>query len=137
MIRATPQSSTAVRYEAENASYSAGSTVDSDHGGFSGSGFVNTPNAAGAYVEWTVESATANDTSIAIRYANGTAAGRPMDVAVNGAVVSAGRPFNGTGAWTTWADATLTVPLKAGSNTVRVTATTANGAPNLDYLDRG
>lgn len=137
LIRATPQSSTAVRYEAENASYSAGSTVDSDHGGFSGSGFVNTPNAAGAYVEWTVESATANDTSIAIRYANGTAAGRPMDVAVNGAVVSAGRPFNGTGAWTTWADATLTVPLKAGSNTVRVTATTANGAPNLDYLDRG
>ncbi|MER5461499.1 carbohydrate-binding protein [Streptomyces sp. NPDC002668] len=137
LIRATPQSSTAVRYEAENASYSAGSTVDSDHGGFSGSGFVNTPNAAGAYMEWTVESATANDTSIAIRYANGTAAGRPMDVAVNGAVVSAGRPFNGTGAWTTWADATLTVPLKAGSNTVRVTASTANGAPNLDYLDRG
>ncbi|WP_406730557.1 carbohydrate-binding protein [Streptomyces sp. NBC_01794] len=137
LIRATPQSSTAVRYEAENASYSAGSTVDSDHGGFSGSGFVNTPNAAGAYVEWTVESATAEDTSIAIRYANGTAAGRPMDVAVNGAVVSAGRAFNGTGSWTTWADATLTVPLKAGSNTVRVTATTANGAPNLDYLDRG
>lgn len=126
-----------MRYEAENASYSAGSTVDSDHGGFSGSGFVNTPNAAGAYVEWTVESATAEDTSIAIRYANGTAAGRPMDVAVNGAVVSAGRAFNGTGSWTTWADATLTVPLKAGSNTVRVTATTANGAPNLDYLDRG
>ncbi|MFK4221689.1 carbohydrate-binding protein [Streptomyces sp. NPDC019890] len=137
LIRATPQSGTGARYEAENASYSAGSTVDSDHGGFSGSGFVNTPNAAGAYVEWTVESATARDAALIFRYANGTAAGRPMDVSVNGAVVSAGRAFDGTGAWTTWADATLTVPLRAGSNTVRVTATTANGAPNLDYLDRG
>lgn len=58
-----------------------------------------------------------------------------MDVAVNGTVVSANRAFNGTGAWTTWADSTLTVPLTAGANSVRVTATTANGAPNLDHLD--
>ncbi|MEU9008877.1 alpha-galactosidase [Streptomyces sp. NPDC048479] len=137
LIRATPQSGTTVRYEAENASYSAGSTVDTDHGGFSGTGFVNTPNAAGAYVEWTVESATARDAALSIRYANGTTAGRPMDVSVNGAVVSVNRAFNGTGAWTTWADSTLNVPLQTGSNTVRVTATTANGAPNLDYLDRG
>lgn len=126
-----------MRYEAENASYSAGSTVDTDHRGFSGTGFVNTPNAADAYVEWTVESATARDAALSIRYANGTTAGRPMDVSVNGAVVSANRAFNGTGSWTTWADSTLNVPLKAGSNTVRVTATTANGAPNIDYLDRG
>jgi hypothetical protein len=137
LIRATPQSGTTVRHEAENASYIAGSTVDTDHGGFSGTGFVNTPNAAGAYVEWTVESATARDAALTIRYANGTMAGRPMDVSVNGTVVSAGRAFNGTGAWTTWTDSSLTVPLKAGANTVRVTATTANGAPNLDYIDRG
>ncbi|MCX4585147.1 CBM35 domain-containing protein [Streptomyces sp. NBC_01481] len=137
LIRATPQSGTTVRYEAENASYSTGASVDTDHGGFSGTGFVNTANAAGAYVEWTVESATARDAELTIRYANGTTAGRPMDISVNGAVVSAGRAFDATGAWTTWADSTLTVPLKAGSNTVRVTATTANGAPNIDYLDRG
>ncbi|MEU3922419.1 carbohydrate-binding protein [Streptomyces sp. NPDC029004] len=137
LIRATPQSGATVRHEAENASFSAGSTVDTDHGGFSGTGFVNTANAAGAYVEWTVESATARDAALTIRYANGTTAGRPMDVSVNGAVVSTGRAFDGTGAWTTWADSTLSVPLKTGSNTVRVTATTANGAPNIDYLDRG
>ncbi|MQS37535.1 carbohydrate-binding protein, partial [Streptomyces katsurahamanus] len=39
------------------------------------------------------------------------------------------------GAWTNWVDVTLTVPLQAGANTIRVSATTANGAPNLDYLD--
>ncbi|MER5461500.1 discoidin domain-containing protein [Streptomyces sp. NPDC002668] len=123
------------RYEAEDATCSAGSTVDSDHTGYTGTGFVNTPNAVGAFVEWTVESATAHSASIAIRHANGSTAGRPMDVAVNGTLVSANRAFNGTGAWTTWADSTLTVPLTAGANSVRVTATTANGAPNLDHLD--
>ncbi|MFI1886207.1 discoidin domain-containing protein [Streptomyces jumonjinensis] len=125
------------RHEAENASYTAGSTVDSNHGGFSGSGFVNTPNAVGSSVEWTVESASARSAAVTVRYANGTAEGRPMDVSVNGAVVAAGRAFDSTGAWTNWTDATLTVPLQAGANTIRVSATTANGAPNLDYLDRG
>ncbi|WP_405804935.1 discoidin domain-containing protein [Streptomyces sp. NBC_00210] len=123
------------RHEAEDAAYSTGATVDSDHTGFTGTGFVNTPNVAGAYVEWTVQSATARSASIAIRYANGTTAGRPLDVVVNGTVVSANRAFDGTGAWTTWADSTLTVPLTAGANSVRVTATSANGAPNLDHLD--
>ncbi|MER5772158.1 carbohydrate-binding protein [Streptomyces sp. NPDC001985] len=137
LIRAAPRSGGTVRHEAENGTWTAGSTVDSNHGGFSGTGFVNTPNATGAYVEWSVESATARDAPVTLRYANGTADGRPMDLSVNGSVVVANRPFNGTGAWTTWADATLTVPLKAGTNTVRVTATTAGGAPNLDFLDRG
>ncbi|GLF98313.1 discoidin domain-containing protein [Streptomyces yaizuensis] len=123
------------RYEAENAACTAGSTVDSNHTGYSGTGFVNTPNASGAYVEWTVPSDRARDARISFRYANGTTAGRPMDLAVNGSVVAANRAFDGTGAWTTWTDVTLTVPLKAGTNTVRATATTANGAPNLDRLD--
>ncbi|MEU3458841.1 carbohydrate-binding protein [Streptomyces sp. NPDC006733] len=138
LIRAHPVSgSTTVRYEAEDAAYSAGSTVDTNHTGYSGTGFVNTANASGAYVEWTVDSATARDAPITIQYSNGTTTGRPMDVSVNGTVVSADRAFNGTGSWDTWANSTLTVPLNAGSNTVRVTATTANGAPDLDYLDRG
>ncbi|MQS37534.1 alpha-galactosidase, partial [Streptomyces katsurahamanus] len=47
LIRAAPAAGNTVRHEAENASYTAGSTVDSNHGGFSGSGFVNTPNAVG------------------------------------------------------------------------------------------
>jgi hypothetical protein len=58
-----------------------------------------------------------------------------MDVSVNGTVVKAGQSFPGTANWDTWADASLTVPLNAGNNTIRVTATSANGAPNLDYLD--
>lgn len=123
------------RYEAESGTYSAGSTVDSDHAGYSGAGFVNTANAAGAYVEWSVSSTAARSAAVTIRYANGGTADRPMDVSVNGNAVQAGRTFGPTGAWTTWTGSTLTVPLTAGANTIRVTATSAGGAPNLDHLD--
>ncbi|MFC5034151.1 MULTISPECIES: discoidin domain-containing protein [Streptomyces] len=125
------------RYEAEAAAFSAGSSVDSDHTGYTGTGFVNTGNASGAYVEWTVDAAAAGNVPLAVRYANGTTVNRPMDIAVNGTTVMSARAFNGTGDWNTWADSTLTAALHAGANTVRVTATTATGAPNLDHLDVG
>ncbi|MCT9930262.1 glycosyl hydrolase family 28 protein [Planotetraspora sp. A-T 1434] len=126
---------TAVRYEAENATISTGSVVANNHLNYSGTGFVDTANAVGSYVEWTVNAATAGTASLLLRYANGTTTNRPMDISVNGTVVAAGKAFNGTGNWDTWANATISAPLNAGSNTVRVTATTANGCPNLDYLE--
>jgi hypothetical protein len=141
LIRAHPGggSGGGTRYEAENATYSTGSTVDSNHAGFSGTGFVNTPNQAGAYVEWTVNTAAAGNATVTFHYANGQAGGqtvdRPMDIAVGGTVVKAAQSFPGTANWDTWGDTTLTVPLTAGANTIRVTATSANGAPNLDYLE--
>jgi hypothetical protein len=135
LIRATPTSATTTRYEAENAAISAGGTVDTNHQNYSGTGFVNTENATGAYVEWTVTSGAARTATLAIRYANGTTTDRPADVSVNGTTVSAGRSFPGTGSWDTWADNRLTVSLPAGTSTVRVAATTANGDANLDYLD--
>ncbi|MDJ0346230.1 discoidin domain-containing protein [Streptomyces sp. H10-C2] len=126
---------TTTRYEAESGTISAGGTVDTNHLNYSGTGFVNTANAAGAYAELTVNAPAAGNASLTLRYANGTTADRPADVAVNGVTVSAARSFPATGNWDTWADSTLNVPLTAGANTVRVTATTADGAANLDYLD--
>ncbi|GLF98312.1 glycosyl hydrolase family 28 protein [Streptomyces yaizuensis] len=130
-----PTGPTPRRHEAENATYTAGSTVDSNHTGFSGTGFVNTPNAVGTYVEWTVTATTAGAAALALGYANGTTTDRPMDLTVNGTTVATGVPFPATGAWTTWRTVTVPAALLAGTNTVRATATTANGAPNLDYLD--
>ena len=122
------------RVEAENATISQG-VVESNHAGFSGTGFVNYDNVTGSYVEVQLNAAQAGDATLTLRFANGTTTDRPMDITVNGVVVSAGHSFPGTGAWTTWQSATLTVPLKAGANTVRATATTANGGPNLDYAE--
>ncbi|MEV0388451.1 glycosyl hydrolase family 28 protein [Nonomuraea sp. NPDC050643] len=122
------------RHEAESALISQGA-VESNHAGFSGSGFVNYDNVAGSYVEFTVTAAAAGTATLTLRYANGTTTGRPMDIAVNGTVVAPAKPFPGTGAWTTWQSTSLSAPLAAGPNTVRATATTANGGPNLDYLE--
>ncbi|MCW2918566.1 MAG: Glucose/sorbosone dehydrogenase-like protein [Actinomycetia bacterium] len=125
-----------VRYEAEDATISQG-TVATNHSAYSGKGFVDMANGvAGAYVEWTVNVATAGSTAFTVRYANGTTVSRPMDVSVNG-TLAASRAFNGTGSWNTWADAAISANLKAGSNTIRLTATTAKGGPNLDYLELG
>ncbi len=120
-------------YQAENATISQG-VVESNHLGYTGTGFVNYDNVVGSYVEWTVSAAAAGSASLAIRYSNGTTTNRPMDITVNGALVADELAFNGTTNWDTWQDATLTAPLNAGANTVRATATTANGGPNVDRL---
>jgi hypothetical protein len=124
----------ATRYEGENATIFHG-VVESNHAGFSGAGFVNSDNETGSYVEWSVTATTAGPASITLRYANGTATDRPMDIAVNGNTVASGQSFGPTTNWDTWANRTITATLNAGANTIRATATTAVGGPNLDYLD--
>ncbi|MFI6740522.1 CBM35 domain-containing protein [Nonomuraea sp. NPDC050451] len=131
---ALPARAATVRYEAENATNVQG-VVESNHAGFSGTGFVNSDNAAGPYTEWTVNAPAAGTATLAIRYANGTTTTRTTDVSVNGTVVSAGRAFGPTGAWTTWAASTLTATLAAGDNKIRITSTGSGGNPNLDYLE--
>ncbi|MEV4111183.1 CBM35 domain-containing protein, partial [Nonomuraea sp. NPDC049695] len=124
----------ATRLEAENATISQG-VVESNHAGFSGTGFVNSDNVAGAYVEWRHDAAAAGPVTLAVRYANGTSTDRPADLAVNGRVVASGLSFPGTGAWTSWTSRSVVADLAAGANTIRLTATTAGGCPNLDYLE--
>jgi hypothetical protein len=133
VARMGPASAAPTRYEAETAVCQG--TTDSDHAGFSGTGFCNTNNATGAYVEWTVSAPAAGTATLGFRYANGTTTSRPMSVSVNGSTVGSALTFAGTGAWTTWQTATVTAPLVAGSNTVRLTSTTANGGPNVDWLE--
>jgi unsaturated rhamnogalacturonyl hydrolase len=122
----------AVNYEAESATIFHG-TVDSDHAGFTGTGFVNSANEIGSYVEWSVNAAAAAPVTLAFRYANGSGANRPGAITVNGA--AAGAPgFAATGDWTTWRTATVSTTLAAGTNTIRLTSTGANGLANLDSL---
>ncbi len=115
------------RYEAENATCDG--TIDSNHAGFSGTGFCNATNAVGGFVQFTVDASSAGTATVGIRYANGTTADRPATV--NGQSVS----FPGTGAWTTWATRTVTLTVAAGSNTIRIESTTATGPANIDYID--
>ncbi|MEV6107937.1 PQQ-dependent sugar dehydrogenase [Streptomyces sp. NPDC051940] len=128
-----PAAAAPTRYEAESAVISQG-VVESNHAGYSGTGFVNGDNVTGSYVEFTVTAATAGTATIGIRHANGTTIDRPMAIAVNGTTVAT-PSFPGTGAWTNWVTHTVTAPVTAGTNKIRLTATTVNGGPNLDFLD--
>src|SRR5688500_750410 len=89
-------------YQAENATISQ-AVVESNHAGFTGTGFVNYNNVVGSFVEFTVSAAAASNAMLSFRYANGTTTNRPMSISVNGTVVSSSLAFNPTGAWTTWA----------------------------------
>ena len=138
-VRATnstplPGPGPANRFEAETAPAVCEGTIDSNWAGFSGTGFCNTTNAVGASQTWTVNRDTASAATLKFAYANGTTTARPMDIVVNGASVGTltGGP---TGAWTTWTVQSVNASLNAGANTIRLVASTANGGPNLDYVE--
>ena len=131
----TPAQAQQTRYEAEQAPATCDGTIDSNHPGFSGSGFCNGTNAVGAAAQFVVNVGSAGDATLSIRYANGTTANRPADIIVNGSTVQAASAFEGTGAWTSWVTKSLTANLSAGSNTIRLSPTTSNGLPNIDYLE--
>ena len=120
--------------EAETGTLSAGGTVDANHQGFTGTGFANPANAAGAYVDIPVTVAAAGTRTLSFRYSDGTTAARPATISVNGS--SRGTlNFPVTANWDTWSTASISVPLTAGTNTIRVAGTTAAGAANIDSVN--
>ncbi|WP_460067867.1 carbohydrate-binding protein [Streptomyces sp. YKOK-I1] len=130
----TPAQAATVRYEAETSPAVCTGTIDSDWTGYSGSGFCNGTNSTGGYAQFTVNAATAGTATLNVRFANGTTTARPASLVVNGTTVQT-PSFEATGAWSTWVTKTLTVTLAAGSNTIRLNPTTADGLPNVDYVE--
>ncbi len=120
-------------FEAETGTLSAGGTFDSNHAGFTGTGFANPANAVGAYVDIPVTAAAAGTKTLSFRYSDGTTSARPATISVNGAAQGT-LSFPTTANWDTWANVSITVPLKAGANTIRVAGTTAAGDANIDSV---
>src|SRR4029078_12684887 len=58
---------------------------------------------------------------------------RPLQLQVNGIIVSGSLAFIPTGGWSTWCLSSITANLIAGANKVRLTTTGSNG-PNVDNL---
>ncbi|MFK4099375.1 carbohydrate-binding protein [Streptomyces sp. NPDC019531] len=129
----TAQAAT-TRYEAEASPAICTGAVETEYAGYSGSGFCNGTNTTGAYAQFTVSAPASGTATLSVRFANGTTTARAADIIVNGSTVSS-VSFESTGVWTGWTTKTLTVPVTAGGNTVRLNPTSANGLPNVDYLD--
>jgi uncharacterized protein YegP (UPF0339 family) len=119
--------------QAEAATLS-GAKVQAGNAGYTGTGYADYTNASGDYVEWKVNVAAAGQYRLSFRYANGSTSDRPLDLSINGQVLSPRLSFAPTGGWSVWKDVSTTVTLAAGTNTIRLTASGFNG-PNIDRLE--
>jgi hypothetical protein len=123
--------------EAENAALTGGAKVNTDHQGYSGSGFVDGLGAPGAAATFTVNAATAGSHNVAVRYANGPnpfVGSKALSVYVNGTKAKQVR-FADTGSWDTWNTQVDALTLKAGANTIAYKYDTGDtGNVNLDYI---
>lgn len=108
-------------------------SIDTNNGGFTGSGFANTNNVEGAGVEWRVRVAADEYHSLTWRYANASANNRAGRVLVNGVAVAT-VDFPTTGAWNSWTEASANIALNAGENTIRLESVSAEGLGNIDSL---
>jgi lysophospholipase L1-like esterase len=107
---------------------------ENTNAGFREKAYVNLDNEAGSSLTWTVFAPEDGNYLCTFGTANGSNANRQMKIEVNDGSEFWMQDFLSTGAWTTWQERGIVLPLKAGQNTIRMTSTTAEGGPNFDYL---
>ncbi len=121
--------------ENENGFCSVDGTVDSDHSGYTGTGFANTDNASGNGVTWSVNVPSAQNCQVVWGYSNGGATDRTAQIMVNGSVAVSSFSMPSTGSWDTWNETSQqSISLPAGTSLVRLQATNSSGLSNIDYM---
>jgi len=122
-----------VPYEAEDHTGTSSCEKRTNHTGYRGSGFMDF-GGNGSWVEWNnVAAPVAGEYTLTFRYANGSSGNRQAAILVNGQQKGT-VPFAKTDRWKNWQVAALKVSLRKGQNTIRVTANTGSGGPNLDNM---
>ena len=124
-------------YELEEATLTGGAKFDTEHAGYTGSGFVSGIQTAGSSsVKVEVNTAKAGDYRFVLHYANGPnpfQGPKKMTLVVNGASRQITLPSTGT--WKTWGNYTDTVALNGGTNVIELKyGTNDDGNVNLDSL---
>lgn len=107
-------------------------TVDNNYPGYTGDGFANTTDSTGAGINWNLNFDASLVKAFTFRYASvnsGTA-----DLIVGGVNVASEIQFPSTGSWTSWDYVTVYAYTPEGTADVRLQSTSANGLPNVDYL---
>jgi hypothetical protein len=129
-----PEGTCSRTYQAESFTRQSGCTLDKDHPGYTGTGFMDY-GGSGTFVEWNnVNVVAAGSRQFTFRYANGSSNARKALIRVNGAPIGT-VDFNPTGGWGIWKTATITTSLQAGDNVIEARASTSSGGPNLDSMD--
>jgi hypothetical protein len=120
------------QYQAEQARL-VGARALSSHAGFTGTGYADFTNASGDSIEWDVSPHEGGRHEIVFRYANGAASDRPLQLSLNGDVITGRLSFAPTGSWSTWREISMEVNLADAGNRLRL-ATVGNNGPNIDVL---
>lgn len=121
-----------VYYAVDQAYYSG---VEEDYNlGYVSDAYLNLDNKMGSFAEWSVTVPKDGNFLCTFLIANGSASNRTMKIEVNNEKDYWMQDFLTTGAWTTWQERGIVLPLKAGKNIIRTTSATAEGGPNIDYL---
>lgn len=107
--------------------------IDTKHAGYTGTGFIDTDNAIGASIVWSVSAASAKTYTAQIRFGNGGNGARRATVVVNDVQIKT-LDFPTNSNWTQWQTVNVDVPLKAGSNSIKLVADTTDGLANIDNL---
>jgi hypothetical protein len=126
------------RYEAEDGAHTGGVAVDTDHPGYTGSGFVDQFGVTGDSVTVTVTVPESRRYGIVPRWSNGTPTTASRTVSVDGQ--SIGRiKLQPTANWDTWnAEGGTSAYLTAGTHTIRIAVEAGDsGYLNLDSVTLG
>lgn len=134
-------SDTSYKLEAEEASLSGDSTstqasVNTNHTGYSGTGFVDGLDQADAAVTFYADAAAGGDYDVQLQYANATGSSKTMSIFVNGKRVKQTSLAN-LANWDTWSAQSETIPLSAGRNAITYRYyddAGDTGNVNLDYI---
>ncbi|MFF7334354.1 CBM35 domain-containing protein [Streptomyces sp. NPDC008150] len=128
---------TSTTYQAESAALSGGAVAQSDHTGYTGTGFVGgytDADKGSAATTFTVSAAGAGAYVSALRYANGSGVAQSLSVYVRG-TKTATVQLPVTADWNTWATVSTTLSLTAGNNAVAYKYdSTDTGNVNLDAI---
>ena len=109
--------------------------VETEHAGYTGSGYFNFDNASGTAIEWQITAKQTAVESLFVVYAFSGTSDRPLALRVNDSLVVPSLNFIQTGAFTVWGTQSALVPLHAGMNTLRLTSLTSTGGPNIDRIE--
>lgn len=108
-------------------------TVDTNHPGYTGTGFSNTNNETGAGIDYRVQIGISKTYYLEIRYANGSDNSRPVSIIVDEIAVGF-VPCVPTGEWSNWNIVSFSVYLESGEHDIRLEALEEKGLSNIDYL---
>ena len=127
-----------VSCEAEADRIGGSATVATDHGGYSGSGFVGELNQGSSVTTHAVNVPADGTYALHVRYANATGGDgryqtRTATVSSGGSTKTLSLPVTGT--WDTWQTVSIPVTLKAGANDITLGCPDATSCHvNLDTL---